>query len=135
MWVLGLCGGGDVKLFAALGGWVGVQRLVLLWLLSYLVLILWTLGKVMVRGLRPSKVQASVKKLQKSEEIARKAAQQGKSRSQLRVTYSLPFAVATLLTCLWSFKYELGLLPPPPPPPATTGTGTNDVPATSEPTK
>src|SRR5262249_7335540 len=40
LWVLGTCGGGDVKLFAALGAWVGPYLCV--WVLA------WTVGIVFV---------------------------------------------------------------------------------------
>ena len=37
LWVLGLVGGGDVKLFAAVGGWLGWLHVVIAWALSALI--------------------------------------------------------------------------------------------------
>lgn len=135
VWMFGLMGGGDMKLFSALGGWVGVLHLGLTWLLSVGVLILWTLAKVMAKGIRPGRVQASIKQLQKANEVAREAAQKPGGSGKLRVTYSFPIAVAVLLLSLWSHRVELLIVPAKPvPPPDTTGAKPDDPP-TPDPSK
>src|SRR5258708_7099731 len=39
MWLLGVCGGGDVKLFAALGAWIGPG--LVFWVMALSLLLLW----------------------------------------------------------------------------------------------
>jgi Flp pilus assembly protein protease CpaA len=130
MWILGQCGGGDAKLFGALGGWLGWQAIIPLWIASVAVLIVWALAKLIGNGLRPGRVQSSIKKMQKAQEVSRDAAKAGKKL--MRITYSLPIAVATLLTCLLYFSRELQLLPTAPPMVGKeTGTGTPDASSTT----
>jgi Flp pilus assembly protein protease CpaA len=112
LWILGMVGGGDVKLFAALGGWLGWLHILAAWVLSVGVLILWTLGKVIANGLRPRQVQSAVKSLQKAHEKAREQATKPDGSRKLRITYSLPIAVAVLVLSLWSHRVELTIVPP-----------------------
>src|SRR5262249_33664807 len=52
LWVLGLVGGGDVKLLAATAAWLGLSRVMLLvWLASMLALFFWVGARVVVQGL------------------------------------------------------------------------------------
>ncbi len=45
MWILGVCGGGDLKLFAALSAWVGVgPQYLLFWILALSTVILFVLS-------------------------------------------------------------------------------------------
>ena len=135
VWMFGLIGGGDVKLFAALGGWLGMLHLGMAWVLSVGVLILWALAKLMTVGFRPKKMQSAIRQLQKAEDVAREAAAKPGGSKKLRVTYSLPIAVAVLLLSLWSHRVELRLVPPKPvPTPNTTGANPNDPPS-PQPTK
>lgn len=94
-WVLGLCGGGDVKLFAAAGGWLGYQWFFYMWAVSLAVLFVWTAGRLVVGAAGATRGKLP-----------------GKGR-RTRMTYSLPIAVATALTVLWVFRAELQLAPKP----------------------
>lgn len=129
VWILGQMGGGDVKLFAALGGWVGFLHLVFLWVMSVAALLVWTIGKVLTGGLRASKVRANIKQLQNAKKVAREAATKPGGTKKMRMTYALPVAVAALILSLWSHRVELLLAPPKPvPPPDTTGANPDDSP-------
>ncbi len=87
LWIMGTCGGGDVKLFAALGVWLGplwtIYILVGTWcvvmvgyvLLGYLI-------HVLRHGRRPRKQQ---------------------------VTYSFPIALSVIVILLWVFRVDLGI--------------------------
>jgi prepilin peptidase CpaA len=130
VWILGQMGGGDVKLFAALGGWVGFLHLAFLWVMSIATLLVWTIGKVLTGGLRPGKVRANIKQLQQAKSVAREAATKPGGTKKMRMTYALPVAVAALILSLWSHRVELLLAPPKPvPPPDTTGANPDDSPS------
>lgn len=131
LWIIGMVGGGDVKLFAALGGWLGLLHLIFAWLVSIVVLILWTIGKVIGRGLRPGKVQQTIKQMQKAGKTDRD--EKATAKGKMRVTYSFPIAVAVLVLSLWSHRVELTIVPPKTPA-QPTGATPNDPP-TPEPAK
>ncbi len=114
MWILGTCGGGDVKLFAALGACVG--WLLTLWLLLGTMTFVVVLGmgkmayKILRGGMKQAMQDYSIKKNPKS---TRKNPLATPKRRLL--TYSLPVALSTALLLLWAFRVELGLMPPRPP--------------------
>ncbi len=53
MWMLGVCGGGDVKLCAGIGAWIGAQNTIFLLLTTVVALLLWIVGRIIVGG-RPA---------------------------------------------------------------------------------
>ena len=81
MWLLGTCGGGDVKLFAALGAWVGPLLCVFI-LGCTIILVVLQLVTLAVAGRKVNK---------------------------RRLTYSLPAALVTVVVLLWVFRGELHL--------------------------
>jgi len=103
-WILGLCGGGDVKLYAAVGAWLGWKYVGYVWMVSVAILWLWLIVRILARGLQPSKVRASIK-------ASKGAAAKGKNG--IRLTYSLPIFLAAIAVCLTCFAVELGLKVPP----------------------
>lgn len=105
LWLFGTCGGGDVKLFAALGAWVGPVYAIFVLAASMIVLIVEL-------GLKVATVGFSKKKLYG--ETGKKS---GKAvPGSWRITYSLPVAIATVVVILWFFRVELGLAQPAPTP-------------------
>jgi prepilin peptidase CpaA len=113
-WLLGLCGGGDVKLFAAVGGWVGWQNFLMLWLVSLVVLYAWVALRMLNGGLTASKVARRAKSVR---DMGVRAADGSARPRKLRITYSLPIAVATAVVVLWVFRAELQLTAPKAPEP------------------
>jgi len=111
MWILQLCRGGDVKLFAALGAWIGSYYC--LWVLagSLLVFIVLSLLRVfylvLTQGYKETQKAYSVKRGKKSPT--------GMVPRHRLMTYSLPVAVATAAVLLWFFRVELHLADPAPP--------------------
>jgi prepilin peptidase CpaA len=103
LWLMGTCGGGDVKLFAALGSWVGPVYTVFVLAGSLVVLFLEILVKLVTVGFSFKAIRKEQAKRQKGEKV---------KPGQFRVTYSLPVAVATVLVLLWFFRVELGLAQP-----------------------
>lgn len=112
-WLLGLCGGGDVKLFAAVGGWLGWQNFLILWVVSLVVLYAWVFLRLLSGGLAAGQVARRAKSVRTMG--ARPADGVVKPR-KLRITYSLPIAVATAVVVLWVFRTDLGLTAPKPAP-------------------
>ena len=110
LWILGTCGGGDVKLFAAVGAWVGVSKVLILLLGSLVVLMVLFVIKFATAGLSPSKIQKALR------ESTRAGQAKGKpALGKLRITYSLPIAVSAAVLLLFLFRYELHLEAPPQP--------------------
>jgi len=97
MWILGLQGGGDVKLTAALGAWVGPLQLLLLVLgatVVYVVLgVYLMIRKAMRRGVQ--KAVFGVKPGAQGNNVKKTKA--GVQRKSQLLAYSLPVAVATIL--------------------------------------
>jgi prepilin peptidase CpaA len=100
LWMLGVCGGGDVKLFAALGAWVGpylaisvlAVTLVVVMALMFARMLLHLVGR---QGLRIPKAAAL---------------QAGRKNHQPRrrvLGFSLPLAIATALVLFWIFRVDL----------------------------
>jgi Flp pilus assembly protein protease CpaA len=107
LWIMGTCGGGDVKLFAALSAALGPMLFIFVYLGSIAVLFVLFPIRIMMGGLRPSSVQKMMKAQRKpvgaSDEV---------KKPRLRLTYSFPVAVATTLVLLWVFRGELNLESP-----------------------
>lgn len=128
-WIFGLCGGGDVKLLAAVATWSGLPYFLIIWLVTLVVLIFWTLGQVLLGGLSPRRVKKNLRELGKSPKD--RAAEQklpGK-RGKLRTTFSFPVAVATTIVLLWLFRVELQLVQPKPQAEPPQGASTHVRPA------
>ena len=109
MWILGACGGGDVKLFAALGAWVGAY--LALWVLAGTVVVVTLVAGFRLltgffgSGYRGVK-QYTVRDGRASEPGGRK-----RPRRRL-ITYSLPLAVTTAAVLLWAMRVDLRLAAP-----------------------
>ena len=109
LWLLKSCGGGDVKLFAALGAWVGPWYVVIIWGVSVGVLIVLAFVKVLSYGLTPSameQVKKDAKRPKKNKDSAEPPA-----APKFRMSYALPVLLATLGVFYRIFGDELGLVP------------------------
>jgi prepilin peptidase CpaA len=114
MWVLGTCGGGDVKLFTALGAWIGWWLMLHVMLASVVFLAVMILIKMLTGGVSFQRIQKNIKPARKDSKRGPAAA--APRRSRLRLTYSFPAALATALLLLWFFRVELELACPKPQP-------------------
>jgi prepilin peptidase CpaA len=117
-WFLGTCGGGDVKLVAALGAWVG-PLLVLYVTAGTLVLVvvlsvLYLLFRIGTSGFKETQKQFARKQ---GKRVRGGVADRPRQRL---MTYSLPVALATAVILIWFFRFDLQLAPAP-------GTATNEV--------
>lgn len=106
LWILGACGGGDVKIFAALGAWLGPELAVLV-LIGTLVLV-----TLVVAARTAGDVLTGRSRLMKALHPSRPAP--GRQRRRL-ISYSLPLALAAVLVSLWEFRGDLHLAPARPP--------------------
>lgn len=119
LWMLTQTGAGDVKLFAALGSWIGPWGFVLVWIVSLPLLLIWMV-------LRISFGASSIKQEKKDmKHISPK-------RGRTRTTYSLPIAVSVALCGFWLCRSDLQLSIRQPATPAPQGAQTTDGPASTD---
>jgi prepilin peptidase CpaA len=110
LWMLGTCGGGDVKLFTAVGAWLGPRLAIYSFGMSLVVLVVCIIAWVAYRGLSARRVRATLKG-PREELIA--DMKEGRKPGKLRVTYSLSIALATLIILLWAYRIDLQLVASP----------------------
>jgi Flp pilus assembly protein protease CpaA len=120
-WMFGMCGGGDVKLVASVSAWVGIDGFPLVWIVSGLVLIGWMAARAFSGGLSPKQMQRKMARYRQAHAEKAAARVEGRpeaspKRGKMRVTYSVPIAVATAVVLLVYHKVELGLVQPKPQP-------------------
>jgi Flp pilus assembly protein protease CpaA len=96
LWLFNICGGGDVKLAAAVGAWMGPQYffgVVALALPIVMILTVIRVGIVVIRG-----------------RLREGALTLGKRKLQWRLlSYSLPMTIAVAGLIVIGFRYQLGL--------------------------
>jgi prepilin peptidase CpaA len=113
MWLLGTCGGGDLKLFAALGAWVGPTLAVLVLIGTLILVVVFAVARLawsfVTRGYRPT---ARDYTLQGAAKSGKRGAAEARRTRQRLMAYSLPVAVSTALVLAWVFRGELHLAPP-----------------------
>lgn len=104
MWMIGVCGGGDVKLFGALGAWIGIYLAVWVLMVSLPVILLFAIGQMAFAiaggGWKAARAGAA-------------AGGQGKPPLDTKkrvLGFSLPLTIATALVVLWKFRDELNLV-------------------------
>jgi Flp pilus assembly protein protease CpaA len=97
MWILGVCGGGDVKLFAALGACVGAYNAILVLIVTLPLIFLFGMVQMMITIAQGNwgKIRAS------ATAIAGKTGVKPKRRV---LGFSLPLTIATALVVLWVFR-------------------------------
>ena len=112
LWILGKGGGGDVKLMAALGAWVGPKWMLYLIFGSMLVFVVLAVVRLFQKLLRRG-VQKTVFSVKEgaARDNAKKTPVGARRRSDV-IGYSLPAAVATALLLPCFFWSDLGLPKP-----------------------
>jgi prepilin peptidase CpaA len=108
LWTVGACGGGDVKIFAAVGTWVGPYIAIWVFCLSTLILVVLLTLKFAVAIVSPSSQAAPPFMADRKS----KAPTVRDPRMARGLTYSLPLALATGLLLLWFFRVDLNLARP-----------------------
>lgn len=95
LWLFGVCGGGDVKLAAAVGAWMGPRYFFGVIALALPILVLFTavrLGMILVRGGRRPDPRAPARGMQ-----------------WRLMSFSLPMALAVVGLVLFALRAQLGL--------------------------
>ncbi len=105
IWMLGIGGGGDVKLVAALGAWIGPY--LVLWVLGATVVLV---GLISFLGLVKKIFSGKGFEFHKYQPTGKK----GKGRNRLNVKpkdrligFSLPLALACIFVLPWAFRIDL----------------------------
>lgn len=110
MWILGLAGGGDVKLFAAVATWIGYYYGFWLWIGSVVALVLVASARLVYHTLTAGTASTRHAFSAKDASSGQKKAT-SKPRRRL-LPYSLPLTIAAALMLLWFFRVELQLEEP-----------------------
>jgi len=107
LWILGLCGGGDVKLFAAASTWIGWKYSFWLWVGSVFALAIVAIIRLFLHTLI-----AGVTSTRRSFFAKGNNPGKGKGPAKPRrrlLPYSLPLAIAAGIMLLWIFRKDLHL--------------------------
>jgi len=86
LWLIGGGGGGDVKLLAALGAWLGPGLTMILYLTSVALAALIAVGVMLWRWIKPAPAGATA---------AVAPVQLGKNRSKILIPFAVPVCIAT----------------------------------------
>lgn len=111
LWLMRTAGGGDVKLFAAVGAWVGPWYIVLLMIVSVALVVVITLAMMGWSVVRSgySKTASTF-----SHKAAQKAVEKGRRGKGRGPSYSFPLAFATAVVMLMVLLRDAGSSPPQP---------------------
>jgi Flp pilus assembly protein protease CpaA len=90
-WLIRLCRGGDVKLFAAVASWLGWNCSFWVWLLSFMILSAMLAVFVLARAFAGGK----------ETKLPPVATSSGNTRKGIPFPYSLPLTVAAVVVFLW----------------------------------
>jgi prepilin peptidase CpaA len=104
MWILGACGGGDVKLFTAIGAWVGAYYAILILAMTIPVILCMTLGQLAFTLARNAKAVPAAPGAGSTSDASPKAPRR-------LLGFSLPLTIAAVAVLLWVFRVELHLAP------------------------
>jgi prepilin peptidase CpaA len=114
LWILGACGGGDVKLFAALGAWVGPSRVISILVLVLVVLVMLVILRYVLAVLPGSKrLQKLLVQRVPDDTVRRTSSSKYRKPRKRLLGFSVPLTIATALALAWAFKYDLGLVQAP----------------------
>lgn len=131
LWIFNLSGGGDVKLLAAVATWLGLLFFLMVWMVTLVVLVLWTIGQLLVGGsMSPRQVKKRLEAMGKQKERGAGQPPAGK-RGKLKTTFSFPLAIATAIVLMWLFRFDLQLVKPPPEQPQGTSAHVRPTPTHS----
>jgi prepilin peptidase CpaA len=107
LWVVGVCGGGDVKLFAAVGAWVGPYLLVLLLIMSVVLVAIIQLSRLVWAVVNGKNV--NVRKQFEKARAARRKGGAGLQPKHRALGFALPLALSCVIVLPWAFRFDLRL--------------------------
>jgi len=109
LWIMGLCGGGDVKLFAATAAWLGFYYSFWLWVGSVFTMAIVSSVRMMLHTTFKG-VDSTKHSFFASGAATPNNPNPRRPRRRL-LGYSLPLTIAAVLMLLWFFRENLGLVP------------------------
>ncbi len=104
MWILGICGGGDVKLFAAVGAWVGPALTLRVLLATLAVVFCFLLGRLVLQLF-----SGDWKAFRKIMNTGQRPRRPGHVPRKRALGFALPLMIAAALVLPWSFRVDLRL--------------------------
>jgi prepilin peptidase CpaA len=102
MWILGACRGGDVKLFAAVGAWLGPTIAIMVLICTIVLVLAIVVFRIVLMTITRGRLSAAQMNAK---------TKSGKQRLRL-VWYSLPLALAVALVVAWVCRADLHLSAP-----------------------
>lgn len=106
-WLVRICGGGDVKLYAAVGAWIGPYLAFLVLVLLLLILMCFSFAQLAGRLLRG---QSLAPRRPAVQPVRLPTGLRGGQVPRRLLTFSLPLLLATVPVLLWAFRADLHLV-------------------------
>lgn len=110
-WIFGMVGGGDVKLFAAVGAWVGPVNFLFVLFGTGAAMILLTALTLIGRMVKAGPMRAFYVNRNPQKNNAKKA-QGPRAKAGSLMTYALPVCLSTAVVVPMLFHKDMGLRPP-----------------------
>lgn len=107
IWLLKACKGGDVKLAAAIGAWLGPFNVILFVPVTVVMVMVFLLLKLLTGGFSLRAVERNMKQLSGRKSMTGNEAQKYARRG---LAFSLPSACAAAIVMLWAFRYDFKLM-------------------------
>lgn len=101
MWLAGVCGGGDVKLFAAVGAWIGAYLGICVLMMTIPVILCLALGQMALALSQRTPAPAT--------NAALPAPVAAGKKPRRVLGFSVPLTIAAVAVLLWMFRVELHL--------------------------
>ncbi len=106
LFACGTCGGGDVKLFTALGAWIGAVASFWVLVVSIPLVACYVLVIGVIR------LFVDPRKIFRMKPAPVSTLKGAKRRGSIVLNFSVPLSIACVLVCGWMFRYDLKLAKP-----------------------
>jgi Flp pilus assembly protein protease CpaA len=107
LWIMSACGGGDLKLFAALAAWLGPELSIMVLIGTLVLVFVLSFARIVVR----TSTHGVFAAVRSANAIKHGPGNRPIPKSRL-ISYSLPVAIATALVVFWVLRVDLRLAAP-----------------------